>query len=395
MEKKTSVFNNGLIWFGAALSIAEILTGTLLAPLGFSKGLLASFIGHAIGCVLLYMAGIIGAKTNKTAMETVALSFGKKGSVFFSVANVIQLVGWTAVMIVGGASAVSIIVPFGGTALWSVVIAALIIVWILIGITNLGKVNVVVMSCLFVLTIILSRVVFGNNQVALSAMTNDGGLTFGQAVELSIAMPLSWLPLIADYTKNAAKPKRATLVSSLTYFVGSMWMYAIGLGAAIFTGSRDVAQIMLKAGLGIVAVIIIVGSTVTTTFLDVYSAGVSFMSITKKLNQKLVAIIVCVVGALLAIFTPIQQYETFLYFIGSVFAPMISILITDYFILKKPQTDNKINILNCIAWCIGFVIYRLCMTLDTPIGNTVPVMIITGVVCLILNLLKGKIKRNV
>ena len=30
MEKKTSLFENGLIWFGAGVSIAEILTGTSL-----------------------------------------------------------------------------------------------------------------------------------------------------------------------------------------------------------------------------------------------------------------------------------------------------------------------------------------------------------------------------
>ena len=27
-EKRTSVFSNGLIWFGAGVSLAEILTGT-------------------------------------------------------------------------------------------------------------------------------------------------------------------------------------------------------------------------------------------------------------------------------------------------------------------------------------------------------------------------------
>ena len=29
-ERRTSVFENGLIWFGAAVSIAEILTGAYL-----------------------------------------------------------------------------------------------------------------------------------------------------------------------------------------------------------------------------------------------------------------------------------------------------------------------------------------------------------------------------
>ena len=41
MEKRTSLFENGLIWFGAGVSIAEIVTGTYLAPLGFGKGLAA------------------------------------------------------------------------------------------------------------------------------------------------------------------------------------------------------------------------------------------------------------------------------------------------------------------------------------------------------------------
>lgn len=61
-EKRTSVFENGLIWFGAAVSIAEILTGTYFAPLGFGRGLAAIIIGHIIGCALLFAAGLIGGK---------------------------------------------------------------------------------------------------------------------------------------------------------------------------------------------------------------------------------------------------------------------------------------------------------------------------------------------
>ena len=79
-EKYTSLFENGLIWFGAAVSIAEILTGTYFASLGFQKGLLAIILGHIIGCGLMFLAGIIGGKTRKSAMETVKMSFGQKGS---------------------------------------------------------------------------------------------------------------------------------------------------------------------------------------------------------------------------------------------------------------------------------------------------------------------------
>ena len=84
-DKRTSVFENGLIWFGAAVSIAEILTGTYFAPLGFQKGLLAIVIGHIIGCVMLFFAGLIGGTVRKSAMETAKMSFGSKGALLFTV----------------------------------------------------------------------------------------------------------------------------------------------------------------------------------------------------------------------------------------------------------------------------------------------------------------------
>ena len=74
-DRRTSVFENGLIWFGAAVSIAEIMTGTYFAPLGFSKGLMAILIGHIIGCIMLFLAGLIGGKVRKSARQPVPSVF--------------------------------------------------------------------------------------------------------------------------------------------------------------------------------------------------------------------------------------------------------------------------------------------------------------------------------
>ena len=74
-EKRTSVFSNGLIWFGAGVSLAEILTGTYFAPLGFGKAMAAILLGHLIGGLMMFAAGMIGAKERKSAMETVKMSF--------------------------------------------------------------------------------------------------------------------------------------------------------------------------------------------------------------------------------------------------------------------------------------------------------------------------------
>ena len=388
-EKRTSVFENGLIWFGAAVSIAEILTGTYFAPLGFAKGLLAILLGHIIGCTMLFFAGLIGGKVRKSAMETAKMSFGSKGALLFSVLNIIQLVGWTAIMIYDGALAVNGIFDIGNW-IWCIIIGALIILWILIGIKNLGKVNTVAMTALFILTIVLSFVIFGKG-----TMQNIGGegMTFGAAVELSVAMPLSWLPLISDYTRESKKPVKATAVSAITYGVVSCWMYIIGMGAAIFTGESDIAQIMVKAGLGIVGLLIIVFSTVTTTFLDAYSAGVSSESLSSKISGKWVAVVVTVLGAVGAIFLPLTDITDFLYFIGSVFAPMIAIQIADFFILKQNKETSAFSIQNLIIWLIGFVIYRLLMHVDIVVGNTLPDMLITIVICVAVSKIRSKIKK--
>lgn len=371
--KKTSTFTNGLIWFGAAISIAEILTGTILAPLGFQNAVLAIIIGHLIGGVLMYCAGMIGARTERSSMDTVKLSFGEKGSYLFSSLNVLQLVGWTAVMIYSGAVAATTLFPLISRSMWSLIIGVLILAWIFIGLSNLGHISTITMSALFIMTLVLSGIIFGGD---VTSVQSTSEMSFGSAVELSVAMPLSWLVLIADYTKDAEKKQKATITSVVVYFLGSCWMYIIGMGAALITGESDVAQIMLSAGLGVVGLIIIVLSTVTTTFLDAYSAGVSALSISAKISGKWTAVVVTVIGTALAIITNVTQFEGFLYLIGSVFAPMIAILITDYFILHRDLSTKSVAWRNMGLWVIGFVLYRMCMNYETVFGNTLPVMVI-------------------
>lgn len=379
-DKKTSIFSNSLIWFGAGVSIAEIITGTYLAPLGFGKGIAAILLGHLIGAVLMFAAGMIGAKEQKSAMETVKMSFGDKGSLLFCILNILQLVGWTAIMIYDGSLAANGIVHTGAWV-WAIVIGALIIVWILVGLTNLGKVNTIAMAALFILTLILCKVIFFD-QACDGAAVSDA-MTFGAAVELSVAMPLSWLPLISDYTRKAKKPFGATLASVSVYSVVSCFMYLIGMGAAIFTGETDIAQILLKAGLGVIGLLIVVFSTVTTTFLDAYSAGVSCVSVSKRISEKWSAVVVTVLGTIAAIVYPMDNITDFLYLIGSVFAPMIAIQIADYFIIRRRTAIKHVNVSNLCIWVLGFIIYRLLMRVDTPVGNTLPDMLITVLICLV------------
>lgn len=387
--RKTSLFENGLIWFGAGISIAEILTGTYFSTLGMKTGALAIILGHVIGCVMLFLAGVIGGQEQISSMESVKRSFGHFGGMFFAILNILQLAGWTAIMIYDGALAAETIVP--NHILWCVIIGALIVVWLLIGITNLGKVNTVAMAALFVLTVVLCMTIFKSG-APTETITDE--LSFGAAVELAVSMPLSWLPVISDYTREAKAPVKASLVSTVVYGVVSCWMFFIGMGASIFTGTSDIGMIMMNAGLGIIAVLIIVFSTVTTTFLDAYSAGVSSESLYKKLSAKYIGIAVTIIGTLCAIVFPMDDITDFLYLIGSVFAPMIAIMITDYLILKRNSEGVKVDVITLAIWAAGFVIYRILMKMDCPVGNTLPCMVVTGIITGLVNGARMKIRQK-
>ena len=392
--KKLTPFQSALIWFGAGVSIAEILTGTYFAPLGFAKGLAAILTGHVIGCVMMFLAGIIGGRTRRSAMETTKMSFGKRGGVFFAALNVLQLVGWTAIMIYDGADATKSL--FGGSSrgllsgsfLWCLVIGGLILLWIAVGITNLGIINKISMSALFILSIVLSVIIFRGGAGSAAPAAGDA-ISFGSAVELAVAMPLSWLPLISDYTREAEKPVAATAASVITYGLISVWMYVIGMGSAIYTGESNIANVLAAAGLGAAALVILILSTVTTTFLDAWSAGISAESLTEssgvpeeakkrfRFDGRKTAFAVTILGMVLAALFNMDDITPFLYLIGSVFAPMIAVQIADYFILKQDHFEEKCSVRSMLVWAAGFVLYRLLMKVDLPLGNTLPDMLIT------------------
>ena len=385
--KKTSVFENGLIWFGAAISIAEILTGTYYAPMGFKNGFIAILIGHLIGFIFLYLSGLIGALSKRSAMETTKLTFGSKGGKIFSLLNFLQLLGWTAIMIYDGASSSSEVFSFGHN-LWAILIGVLIIVWLMVGLSDLGKLKTISLVLLFILTIILSRYIFKEDLSSIAPSSD--AMSFGAAIELAIAMPISWLPLISDYTSKADKGKKSTFVSALVYSLVSIWMYVIGMGGSLITGETSLASIFSITKLGVFAVVIIILSTVNTTFMDAYSSGITFKSIKLNSNEKRVGVIVTIIGTIGAMIFPMDNISNFLYFIGSVFAPMIAIQIADYFILKNEDFVGDYNILNIVSWIFGFIIYRLILNEEFIIGPTLLVIIITMIITIILNKAFGK-----
>ncbi len=363
MEEKhndgLSVFGSGLIWFGAAVSIAEIEAGMQLAPAcgGGGTGAVAAgiLLGHLLGGALLFLAALLGARTRRGAMDCAKIPFGRAGGGFFAILNVAQLVGWTAVMVAQGAAAAAPLlggVPFPAACCG---IGALVALWLFVGLRGVGRINTVAMGLLFALTVLLSFVVLGGKGSLPAAGSAPGGSAFWFAFEMAAAMPLSWLPLAADYTKDARRPVAASAAAAGVYTLVSTWMYAVGLFAAALPGGQTIAGAMQAAGLGAAGLLVIAFSTVTTTFLDTYSAGESAKSLWRRIPAKGFALAVCAVGSAMAALGAMDRYLDFLYFIASVFAPMAAVLLCDAYLRRRRASAAW----NFAAWAAGFAAYHL------------------------------------
>ena len=69
---------------------------------------------------------------------------------------------------------------------------------------------------------------------------------------------------------------------------------------------------------------------------------------------------------------------------------MISIIIADFFILKNNSEGSSFNIKNLLIWVVGFIIYRFLMQVDIIVGNTLPDMVITILICVAVNMIGRK-----
>ena len=370
-DKGMSALGCGLVWFGAAVSIAEIEAGAALAPAavggrGWSV-LGAILLGHLFGGALLFLAMWLGARTRRGGMDCAKVPFGRAGGGFFAALNLLQLVGWTAVMVAQGAGAAGDLlggrVPFGAVCAG---IGALVAVWIYVGLRGVGKINSVAMALLFAK---------GRSGLPGNPIEPMEGPVFWFAFEMSVAMPLSWLPLAADYTRDARRPAAACAVAALVYSLVSCWMYGVGLMSAALSGGRTVAGAMAAAGLGAAALLVIVFSTVTTTFLDAYSAGESAKSLWSRIPAKPFGVAVCALGTLLAAFGAMDRYLDFLYLIASVFAPMAAVLLVGGFAALRRGADavgRGAAAWNFAAWAAGFAVYHACLGADSPLAAAFP-----------------------
>jgi len=386
MDKRTGLFANGIIWFGVAISVSEIEAGIEIGAAAARDSLwLPLVLGHILGGILLFFVGLIGARVRLNAMETTKSSFGKYGSKFFAALNTFQLLAWVAVLNAQGASALAGLNLPISFPLTCVILATLIAAWVYVGIRRSANVTTVVMAALTILLAILSVKLFGlgsGSSAVASAAGNAAtatALKFWNIFEISIAMPISWLPVISDYTKDAEKPVKATAISAIAYTFASLWMYIIGIEISGIGAGNNIAQAILLAGLGIPGIIIVVLSTVTTNFLAANSAGESSKAIYSKINPKIAGVVVSFLSAALAISGIMEHYISFLYLIASVFAPMAAVLLVSFYFSKDRTESLGVWLWNIFAWLAGFIAYQVAEHFDSVfLGPTLLAVIVSA-----------------
>lgn len=372
------------------MSLAEIMTGSLIAPLGIKQGIFVILAGHLVGALILALVGIIGFRERTPSIVSSRLSLGRYGSYVISIFNIIQLIGWTAIMMIQCTRSLQSITGklfgFDNFTVIVVLTGVLVGVWALNTDRGINIVNDVAVILLLILSFILLKVVLPGGKEATQITS---GISFGAALELSIIMPLSWVPLISDYSM-AGKSARGSFWGSFTgYFLGSSFMYIIGLLSAIYAGTPDPIQILNNLNFGVSALLVVILSTVTTTFLDVYSSVMSTMNLTSRISSKKLIVIFTALGTLLAMCFPMEQYENFLYMIGSLFAPTFTIVIIDYFIYKDNRSGDLFNISGLAAAAVGVVMYYVVIGQDLVIGATIPSMAVTMAVYMVFRFIRN------
>jgi NCS1 family nucleobase:cation symporter-1 len=376
-HRHLSGFDLGVLWGDLSVGLLVLLTGALLVPaLGLARALLAIVIGTVVGCVPLALVALAGAREGLPGMVLFRPILGRRGSYLPSALNILQLAGWTgfelwAMSQVADRMSVRLF-GFSAPGVWLGVVAVVCTLLALGGpilvvrrwLERFGA-WVVVAVALWITIRVLSTSDLG----ALWRRPGTGGLPFWLGVDLVIAQPVSWLPLVADYTRFARTRRGAALGTYAGYAVGNLWFYALGALLVLGAGLNDatpagLAQAMASlAGGWIVLLTLLVGET-DEAFADIYSAAVSAQNLRERLPQRRTILVVAAAGVALAVWLngrggdATATFESFLFLLGSVFVPLFGVFVADAFLPPKLTVSQSVRPMAIAAWVAGFLVYQ-------------------------------------
>jgi len=390
-HRRLSGLDLGVLWGDLSVGLLVLVTGALLVPaLGLAEALLAIVVGSAIGCLPLALVGLAGQREGVPSMVLFRPLLGTRGSYVPTVLNLLQLVGWTAVEFwaMGRvANAVSIeLLGFDAYWFWLLVFAA-----ICTGLALGGPVLVVRrwlerfgVWVLGAAGLWITVQIFTSGKLGqIWGTPGTGGWpTFWTGVDVVIVMPISWLPLVADYNRFAGRKARGFAGTYGGYLAGNVWFYALGaMLVLVAAASPDVVgiggSVIALAGGAVVVLVLLAGET-DEAFANIYSSAVSAQNLLPRVSQRTFIIATSVVGVVLALLLTMDAYEVFLFLIGSVFVPLFGVFAASYFVWKVRDYSERdlferegaswvrggVRWLAMVPWLAGFAVYQW----STPTG---------------------------
>ncbi|HEY8766679.1 MAG TPA: putative hydroxymethylpyrimidine transporter CytX [Dehalococcoidia bacterium] len=374
-------FDFAILWGDLAISLLVMVAGSLLVPgLGTKDAVLAIVVGTALGTLLLSLVGIAGSDTGVPTMVALRGPFGIRGSYMTSALNIVQLLGWAALEIIIMSQAAKALSDryfgFSGYYLWLVffgVVGTLMAVGGPIVVVRewLQKFGVwIVIAASAWLTF---HLFYAYDMGEIWRRQGEGGFpNFWQGVDIVVALPVSWLPLVCDYSRFARRAVPAATGTYIGYALANMWFFMLGVFyvQALQTDPDGfisaLVQMLLPMALGWLALIVLLFGESDEAFANIYSTAVSIQNLLPRLAQRLLAVVVGIVVIALAISIDLVQYESFLLLIGGVFVPVFGIFLADYFALQRRRYDVAqlyemsgagFGTLAIGIWIAGFFLY--------------------------------------
>lgn len=337
-------------------------------PLGVT--LLAIVVGAVVGATLLGLTAAPSARERVPAMVLLRGLLGRRASALPTVLNLVQCVGWATFEIVIISEAASRAL---GTPRWPWVLVAGVLATAM-AVRPLGAVRLLSRYAVWVALAATAYLFVRVLGEPLPAVREGGAASFWTAVDVVIALPVSWFPLAGDYTRHARSARTALVGSACGYGLATVLFFTLGVLALSAYGAAglDVIDALLAVPLGLLAVLLLVAVELDEVFANVYSTAVSTQNLAARLDRRVLAVVVGAVATLLALTFDVAAYEPFLFLLGSVFVPLAGVLVVAYWLVPRGAWDTSDTAparpLLLLPWAVGFVAYQL--TLPTYFSGT-------------------------
>lgn len=354
---------SGGLWgnLGISLLLPVAATFVVLANRSLWVTVLAIVAGAVIGSVLLGLGAAAGAREGVPGMVLLRGLLGHRVSYLPTGFNLVQCVGWATFEIVVIAEAASRVLD---APRWPFVLAAGAAAT-LMALRPLGVVRALARYAVWAALAAVAYLFVQVLTEPILPVTDGGAASFWTAVDIVIALPVSWFPLAADYSRHARGARPAFVGAAAGYGSATIAMFVLGALALAAYGAAglDVIDALLAVPLGAVAVLLLVVVEVDEAFANIYSTAVSSQNLAGRMDRRVLAVVVGVVATALALSFDIASYEPFLFLIGAVFVPLVGMFVVAYYLLPRGTWDVSDGAparpLLLLAWAAGFVAYQL------------------------------------